>query len=63
VPYFYTPGPDGVEVLEFRTAENFDIRFRGNTKTFWDKTAAAVRREKVNWPGQVPPSRKNRAGS
>jgi hypothetical protein len=59
VPYFYTPGADGVEVLEFRTADHFDIRFRANTKTFWDKTAAAVRREKVNWPGQLPPSQKS----
>jgi hypothetical protein len=56
VPYSYTPGPDGVEVLEFRTADSFDIRFLGKTKTFWDKTADAVRRERVNWPGQVPPS-------
>jgi hypothetical protein len=56
VPYSYTPGPRGVEVLEFRTADSFDIRFLGKTKTFWDKTAAAVRRERVNWAGQIPPS-------
>lgn len=56
VPYFYTPGPDGVEVLEFRTADSFDIRFLGKTKAFWDKTAAAVTRERPGWAGQVPPS-------
>lgn len=56
VPYAYTPGPKGVEVLEFRTADTFDIRFMGKTKAFWDKTADAVKREKVNWPGQQPPS-------
>jgi hypothetical protein len=56
VPYAYTPGPKGVEVLEFRTADSFDIRFMGKTKAFWDKTAEAVKREKVNWPGQQPPS-------
>lgn len=56
VPYAYTPGPNGVEVLEFRTANHFDIRFKGNTKAFWDKTAEAVKREKVNWAGQKPPS-------
>lgn len=58
VPYAYTPGPDGVEVLEFRTADSFDIRFMGKTKAFWDKTAASVRREKANWDGQLPPSQK-----
>ncbi len=62
VPYFYTPGPKGVEVLEFRTADHFDIRFRGETKAFWDKTAASVKRERVNWPGQVPPSQVRHAG-
>lgn len=56
VPYAYTPGPNGVEVLEFRTADSFDIRFLGKTKAFWDKTAEAVKREKANWPGQQPPS-------
>lgn len=56
VPYAYTPGPNGVEVLEFRTADTFDIRFLGKTKAFWDKTAAAVRRERPNWDGQLPPS-------
>lgn len=56
VPYSYTPGPEGVEVLEFRTAESFDIRFKGKTKAFWDKTAAAVKRERPNWEGQRPPS-------
>lgn len=56
VPYAYTPGPNGVEVLEFRTADSFDIRFMGKTKAFWDKTAASVRRERASWDGQVPPS-------
>jgi hypothetical protein len=58
VPYFYTPGPEGVEVLEFRTADSFDIRFLGKTKAFWDKTTAAVTRERANWDGQLPPSAK-----
>lgn len=56
VPYAYTPGPKGVEILEFRTADKFDIRFLGKTKAFWDKTTEAVKREKANWPGQQPPS-------
>jgi hypothetical protein len=58
VPYHYTPGDEGVEVLEFRTADRFNICFQGKTKAFWDKTADAVRRERINWPGQLPPSQK-----
>ena len=55
VPYSYTPGPDGVEVLEFRTADTFDIRFLGKTTAFWDKTVASLRAERGAWVGQRPP--------
>ena len=55
VPYAYTPGAQGVEVLEFRTADRFDIRFLGKTAKFWDNTVAALRAERGNWPGQQPP--------
>jgi mannose-6-phosphate isomerase-like protein (cupin superfamily) len=55
VPYNYKPGPQGVEVLEFRTADTFDIRFMGKTAAFWDKTVAAVQAERPNWAGQRPP--------
>jgi len=55
VPYHYTPGPQGVEVLEFRTADRFDIRFHGKTAAFWDRTVAAIQAERPNWPGQRPP--------
>lgn len=55
VPYAYKPGPEGVEVLEFRTADSFDIRFLGKTKAFWDKTAEAIREVRPNWAGEVRP--------
>jgi quercetin dioxygenase-like cupin family protein len=57
VPYAYTPGPDGVELLEFRTADAFDIRFLGKTAAFWDRTVSAVRAERGAWAGQQPPQR------
>lgn len=56
VPYSYRPGPTGVEVLEFRTSETFDIRFLGKTQAFWDKTIATVKAEHPNWIGQRRPS-------
>ncbi len=56
VPYSYKPGPNGVEVLEFRTSDRFDIRFLGKTKVFWDKTVQALKAEHPNWIGQPRPS-------
>lgn len=55
VPYAYTPGPQGVEVLEFRTADSFDIRFLGKTQTFWDKTVAAIKAQHPAWAAEVRP--------
>lgn len=56
VPYTYKPGPEGVEVLEFRTADSFDIRFKGNTAAFWDKIVDGLRKEKPGWQGQRKPT-------
>ena len=56
VPYNYRPGPEGVEVLEFRTADTFDIRFLGKTQAFWDKTVAALQAEHPKWANQRKPS-------
>ena len=42
--YAYTPGPEGVEVLEFRTAERFDIHFMAaNPAMRAAKTASSYR--------------------
>lgn len=56
VPYTYKPGPNGVEVLEFRTSDHFNIRFLGKTQTFWDKTIASLEAEHPKWIGQRRPS-------
>jgi len=55
VPYSYTPGPNGVEVLEFRTTDHFDIRFLGKTKGFWDKTVASVAARRDHWEQETSP--------
>lgn len=34
-PYAYTAGPDGVEVLEFRSATAFDMKITDQTPERW----------------------------
>jgi hypothetical protein len=57
VPYTYTPGPEGVEVLEIRTADRFDIKLlAGTNPAYWEKALASLITAKADWPGQTPPS-------
>jgi hypothetical protein len=57
VPYTYTPGPEGVEVLEIRTADKFDIKvLTGSNPAFWDKALENLLAAKTAWPEQTPPS-------
>jgi hypothetical protein len=53
--YAYTPGPDGVEVLEFRNAERFDIRFLVGNPAFWSKAAETIKTQRPAWKSQVRP--------
>jgi hypothetical protein len=55
VPYSYRPGPQGLEVLEFRTADSFDIRFLGKTTAFWDKTIGVLEEKRADWADERPP--------
>ncbi len=57
VPYTYTPGPEGVEVLEIRTANQFDIKLlAGTNPAYWQKALAGLMLAKETWPEQTPPS-------
>lgn len=56
VPYTYTPGPQGVEVLEFRNSDQLNIRFLGKTKAVWDKTVARMDARRADWVDEVPPT-------
>lgn len=56
VPYTYTPGPQGVEVLEFRTANAFDIRVLARNPAFWRKAAETVVSKREEWQRETPPS-------
>jgi hypothetical protein len=47
-PYGYTAGPDGAEVLEFRTVSAFDSQVR-ETPAGWERIVANARRHSVDW--------------
>lgn len=57
VPYTYTPGPDGVEVLEFRNTEKLNIRFLAKSVTAWSKIAETLKARRTDWVDEQPPSR------
>ena len=56
VPYTYTTGPQGVEVLEFRNSNELNIRFKSRTKTYWEKAGAKIRERQDSWNNELPPS-------
>ena len=58
VPYAYKPGPEGVEVLEFRTADSFDIKFKGSTSAYWDKIVGNMDAARGGWQSEAPPSQR-----
>lgn len=56
VPYTYTPGDKGVEVLEFRSTSAFGIRLLANNTAFWARAAETVRQRRPVWEIEQPPS-------
>jgi len=56
-PYAYTAGPEGIEILEFRSASSFDMQITENLPR-WDRIVEAVRAHKTEWaPGASPGQR------
>jgi hypothetical protein len=53
VPYAYVPGPNGVEVMEFRTSNTFDFKALANSPAYWDKMLANLLAAKDKWPEEV----------
>jgi hypothetical protein len=56
VPYAYTPGPQGVEVLEFRGSNAFDIKVLADNPAFWERAVATVEERRTAWADEVMPS-------
>ena len=57
VPYTYTAGPNGVEVLEFRHATSFNFVNHANGEAFWEKAVETVRANQGNWMTAAMPSK------
>lgn len=58
VPYAYTAGPEGVEILEFRNTDSFNIRVRDKPLDAWEKTVEQMRDASVHWADEQPPLRR-----
>jgi hypothetical protein len=56
VPYTYTPGQEGVEVLEIRTANQFDIKLLSSNPAWWEKALSGLMGARAKWPEERPPS-------
>jgi hypothetical protein len=56
VPYTYTPGVAGVEVLEFRAADAFNIKVLANNPAFWDRAVERVRSHRSAWAREKRPA-------
>lgn len=56
VPYTYTPGPQGVEVLEFRTSDHFDFKDLGMTPVWMEKALQTLAERRGAWVDEEAPS-------
>lgn len=59
VPYTYRPGPDGVEVLEFRQATHFNFLNLAKGEGWWSKAAETVAANVADWKTARRPSERN----
>lgn len=53
--YQYAAGPEGVEVLEFRTAAQFNMRLSGNSEAAWRRIAENAVANHGRWLSEPPP--------
>jgi quercetin dioxygenase-like cupin family protein len=59
--YTYEVGEEGLELLEFRNASRFNIVFKGNEPTHWDKMAATYMNRAAIWQAETtPPSERQK---
>ncbi|MEW9856857.1 cupin domain-containing protein [Novosphingobium sp. M1R2S20] len=58
VPYGYTAGPEGAEVLEFRATDVFNIRLKDKPVASWEKAADQIRHARERWADEAPPVRR-----
>ena len=56
VPYTYTAGDAGVEILEFRACEAFNIKLMADNPAFWDRAVETVKLKHKEWRNETKPS-------
>jgi len=56
VPYTYTPGEEGVEVLEFRHVSKFNFVNHASSAGFYDRGAETISENLDTWRSAKPPS-------
>jgi quercetin dioxygenase-like cupin family protein len=55
VPYTYKPGPEGVELLEFRHKTEFNFVNLAKSEAFWDRAAEQTAEHAEGWKTAVRP--------
>jgi mannose-6-phosphate isomerase-like protein (cupin superfamily) len=53
--YGYTAGPEGVEILEFRSVSKFNIEYKSQPPAAWAALAAIMAGNRDHWKTEVPP--------
>ena len=48
-PYSYKPGPDGLELLEFRHATQFNFNVLAKSEAFWKRAVETVQSHNEEW--------------
>lgn len=56
--YTLEAGPDGVEFLEFRTNQDFNMVFKNNDAAHLEKMSVAFNAHKDQWPAETRPTEK-----
>lgn len=54
--YTYDVGPDGVEVLEFRSSPDFNLVYRNNDNAHWSRIVQAFDQGASRWADEPAPS-------
>jgi hypothetical protein len=57
--YGYTAGPEGVEVLEFRSVSKFNIEYKSQPPSAWAALAAIMAANRNQWKNEAPPERRS----
>lgn len=55
VPYAYIPGEEGVELLEIRPSNSFDIQVKGDRTALAERFARTVASCQSKWSGEISP--------